>query len=500
MVAGEPMCCTIGTRSNSRRQSKSRRQNKTRRPSNAQGRRPSYLGCSWNVLVSTMIGKLRIMQTRCIGMMEFAKAGVLSALATGYLAAQDPNLEPASTRIRFVSYQQSSGGAGTSEQTSSSERASTVEYVDLQGEKKTGQFVSLDEKQLIVLASQGQESISTEGLLSIERKGASIASTAGMEIESVDGSRWMVKGIEGKDKQWNLQFAEETRLDGFRGDLLSMKLKTLDGPGEASWKSFRDEPRTTDALIVVRPGGALDRIDGIVKEIRGSKVSFDVDGQIVEAGFEKLAGVLWYRKGVDAKSTGNNSGATKFRVDLKDGSQAVCSKLRFADSNLLLSGDWGDEISLPWNWLVRIECGSGKLASVSSLEMLEIRGQRGLSFGAFDSVLVKSTNPKWVTQRDGRKDLLFPGPGEVVFRVPDGMTKFKTRVQRASEADMQSAVSIEVWVDDQIAYRGELSAEENQLEVEANVQSNKRVRLNVAAGGKLKAGSRVQWLEPRLSK
>jgi hypothetical protein len=80
------------------------------------------------------------------------------------------------------------------------------------------------------------------------------------------------------------------------------------------------------------------------------------------------------------------------------------------------------------------------------------------------------------------------------------MTKFKTRVQRASEADMQSAVSIEVWVDDQIAYRGELSAEENQLDVEANVQSNKRVRLNVAAGGKLKAGSRVQWLEPRVSK
>ena len=132
--------------------------------------------------------------------------------------------------------------------------------------------------------------------------------------------------------------------------------------------------------------------------------------------------------------------------------------------------------------------------------MLEISRQSGLSFGPFDSVLAKSSNPKWLTQRDGRKDLLFPGPGEVVFRVPEGMTKFKTRVQRASDADMQSAILIEVWVDDQIAFRGELSAEDNQLDVEANVQSNKRVRLNVAAGGKLKVGSRVLWLEPRVSK
>jgi hypothetical protein len=453
-----------------------------------------------------MNGKSRIMQTRCIGMKEFAKVGILSAFATGYLAAQDPNLQPASTQIRFVSFQQSSVGEGTAEQANTAEQASnsektnTVEYVDLQGEKKSGRFLSLDDKQLIVVASNGQESISTEGLLSIESKGTAIAPTVGMEIESVDGSRWMVRGIEGKDKQWSMQFAEETRLESFRGELLSMKLKALDGAGEASWKSFRDEPRTTDALIVVRPGGALDRIDGIVKEIRGNKVSFDVDGQMVEAGFEKLAGLLWYRKGVDTKSGASNSGATTFRVELKDGSQIVCSEIRLVDSNLLLSGDWGDEISLPWNWLVRIECGSGKLASVSSLEMLEIRGQSGLSFGPFDSVLAKSTNPKWVTLRDGRKDLLFPGPGEVVFRVPDGMTKFKTRVQRASEADMQSAVRIEVWVDDQIAFRGELSAEENRLDVEANVQPNKRVRLNAAAGGKLKVGSRVLWLEPRLSK
>lgn len=482
MVAGESMCCTIGTQRDAMRH------------------RWNDLGRRWNVLASTMIGKLRIMQTRCIGMKEFAKVAILSAFTTGYLAAQDSNLEPSPTRIRFVGFLQESGEATASAQASTLAQNNTVEYVDLQGEKKTGRFLSLDDKQLLIVASQGQESISTEGLLSIERKGVATASTAGMEIESVDGSRWMVQGIEGKDKQWSLQFAEETRLEAFRGELLSMKLKPLDGTGEASWKSFRDEPRTTDALIVVRPGGALDRIDGIVKEIRGSKVSFDVDGQIVEAGFEKLAGVLWYRKGVDTKSGGSNNGAAKFRVELKDGSQVVCSKARLADSSLFLSGDWGDEISLPWNSLVRIECGSGKLASVSSLEMLEIGRQSGLSFGPFDSVLAKSSNPKWLTQRDGRKDLLFPGPGEVVFRVPEGMTKFKTRVQRASDADMQSAILIEVWVDDQIAFRGELSAEDNQLDVEANVQSNKRVRLNVAAGGKLKVGSRVLWLEPRVSK
>jgi hypothetical protein len=69
-----------------------------------------------------------------------------------------------------------------------------------------------------------------------------------------------------------------------------------------------------------------------------------------------------------------------------------------------------------------------------------------------------------------------------------------------AESDLASAVKVEVWVDDQIAFRQELGAGQQGMDIEANVQPNKRMRMQVVVGGKLKVGSRVVWREPRFSK
>jgi hypothetical protein len=306
----------------------------------------------------------------------------------------------------------------------------------------------------------------------------------------------MVQGVEGKDKQWQLRLRDQQEAMLFRGEIESMRLRSLDTNAEAAWASFRKDTRTADALIVVRPGGALDRIDGIVREIREGKVSFDVDGQIVEAGFEKLAGILWYRKDGDGK--GITQGG--YRVELLDGSQIVGSSVQRVGEMIEVQGAWEGTVSIPSQLFASIDCGQGKVALASSLEMLEVRSQSKLSFGAFDAVLSKSELPKWVMQRDGRRDLLFPGPGELVIRVPDGMSKFRSRIERVAESDLASAVKVEVWVDDQIAFRQELGAGQQGMDIEANVQPNKRMRMQVVVGGKLKVGSRVVWREPRFSK
>lgn len=379
-----------------------------------------------------------------------------------------------------------------------SEKISVV-VEDLEGKTVQGDFQSIDAQGVLLRTQEGEKRIAADLLLKVVRSGVdrSEGELGGLiEVLGTDGTRLMVQGVEGKDKQWSLRLKDQQEAMLFRGEVESMKLRSLDTPSEAAWSSFRKDSRTADALIVVRPGGALDRIDGVVREIRGGKVSFDVDGQIVEAGFEKLAGILWYRKEGDRK--GGTQGV--YRVELLNGSQIVCSSMQRAGEMIEVQGAWEGVVAVPSQWLASIDCGQGKLALASSLEMLEVRNQSKLSFGAFDAVLSKSELPKWVMQRDGRRDLLFPGPGEVVIRVPDGMSKFRSRVERASESDLASAVKVEIWVDDQIAFRQDLGAGQQGMDIEANVQPNKRMRMQVVVGGKLKVGSRVLWREPRFSK
>jgi hypothetical protein len=80
------------------------------------------------------------------------------------------------------------------------------------------------------------------------------------------------------------------------------------------------------------------------------------------------------------------------------------------------------------------------------------------------------------------------------------MTKLQTHIQRATEAEARSAISIEVWVDDQIAMRKEIAPDEDSLDLEVPIASEKKIKLVLANKSALNVGTRAVWRQPRLSK
>jgi hypothetical protein len=375
-----------------------------------------------------------------------------------------------------------------------------LRITDIDGQSLNGKLVSLDQDLLVYKPSEstgsGDVSKRTEEILRIDRAGnTSKRGSDQWPIKAglTDGSVLCLQKIDGKEKNWTIQLDEKLAQNGFAGELKYLKLKKLDAKGEDAWEAYIREEIKSDALIVVRPGGALDRVDGVVKEIRDGKVQFDVDGQVVEASVDRLAGVLWYRKQVPVKVKG-------FSVRLSNGSMLVAQKAKVVDDSLQLGGSWGDSLVFPLEWLDSIDCGLDKLAWLSSLVPIESRSTNKGGFGEFDGVLAKTTKPRWIKGEGLNQDLLFSGPGEYLFRAPEGMTKLQTRVQRATEAEARSAISIEVWVDDQIALRKEIAPEEDSLDVDVAIASEKKIKLVLACKSALNLGTRAVWRQPRLSK
>lgn len=382
----------------------------------------------------------------------------------------------------------------------SGQSATSLRFTDIDGQSWDGQLVSLDQDVLVYKPAEVAGGLDAtkklEQIVRIERfsKSPNRGSDAWpIKVGLTDGSILAIQRIEGREKDWRIQLDDRMAQVGFAGELKYLKLKSLDAKGEEAWEAYVREEIKSDALIVVRPGGALDRVDGVVKEIRDGKIQFDVDGQIVEASFDRLAGVLWYRKALSAKPKGVN-------VILSNGSTLFSQKVKLVDDSLQIAGSWGDSLIVPLQWLDAIDCGLDKLAWLSGLMPIDSRSNNKGGFGDFDSMLAKTTKPRWVKGEGSNQDLLFSGPGEYMFRAPEGMTKLQARLQRSSESESRSAILVEVWVDDQIAIRKEIAPEEELLDLEVPIAPEKKIKLVMASKSALNLGTRVLWRQPRLSK
>ena len=382
----------------------------------------------------------------------------------------------------------------------SGQSATSLRFTDIDGQSWDGQLVSLDQDVLVYKPAEVAGGLDAtkklEQIVRIERfnKSPNRGSDAWpIKVGLTDGSILAIQRIEGREKDWRIQLDDRMAQVGFAGELKYLKLKSLDAKGEEAWEAYVREEIKSDALIVVRPGGALDRVDGVVKEIRDGKIQFDVDGQIVEASFDRLAGVLWYRKALSAKPKGVN-------VILSNGSTLFSQKVKLVDDSLQIAGSWGDSLIVPLQWLDAIDCGLDKLAWLSGLMPIDSRSNNKGGFGDFDSMLAKTTKPRWVKGEGSNQDLLFSGPGEYMFRAPEGMTKLQARLQRSSESESRSAILVEVWVDDQIAIRKEIAPEEELLDLEVPIVPEKKIKLVMASKSALNLGTRVLWRQPRLSK
>lgn len=383
---------------------------------------------------------------------------------------------------------------------SNAQSPTTLRFSDIHGQSWSGNLVSLDMENLVYQPSEPagvpERTLKTDEILKIEMASRSPnrnAEVPALKATTTDGSTFSFRKISGKEKNWSIQVTDNLPPIAFGGELKYLKLRKLDNKAQEAWDAYTREEIKSDALIVVRPGGALDRVDGVIKEIRDDKVIFDVDGQVVEPSFERLAGILWFRKPQDS--------AKGCLVRLNNESSLVVQKARLDDQNLELEGSWGSPLRIPLEWLESIDCGLDKIAWVSAIAPLESRSLGTGGFGDFDPVLARSFKPRWVKNQDASgEDLLFSGPGEYLMRAPQGMTRFQTRVQRANESEARSAVLIEVWVDDQIAFKQELAPADESLELEVPVSSEKKIKLALRSKSSLNLGTRTLWKQPRFTK
>ncbi len=374
--------------------------------------------------------------------------------------------------------------------------SSGVRVVALDGSETQGILVSATEQQVVLDDAGRMVNWPGKEIVRVEFSNPKNPAVEPLELSLVDGSKVRGQKLVGSEQAWQFADSSGAALQIGSGMIRSLLVRNVSGELAKAWSESLQQTSDSDSLILLRPGNATDRIDGIIVEVRANSVVLDLDGQVVDVPFEKLVGMIWFRKSQDRVKPA-------IEIQMTDGGVVYAETLRLERDRLEYRSLFGASAQLPLSRLSVLNYSYANLKWLYEISALESKKEKRMDWATSPATLDRALSPRFVSLIDEEPqgadfDLVFPVPGSYTFRVPDGFSRFQARVQRSDTGEKRSAISLEVWQDDQRIAQKQLSPQDDIADLDLPLVSGKKVRLAVVCESPLMIGTAVTWKQPRL--
>jgi len=388
--------------------------------------------------------------------------------------------------------------------------AEMVTVYALDGTKISGNLLVCTESVLKIQTQSGEVELACGTLDRLETSQASGSGLprqpTGTELATlIDGSQVACQGFGGRDDRWTAKSMLGSEWDFPKKSVESLLMGTLTESLRKEWDKAMAEPRSSDEMVVARSGDAMDRASGMVVAITPEVVEFSFDGQVLQAPRKKLLGLLWYRpqeKRVEPA----------IQIRTLDGSIweaisiALSEPTQESNGGLRWTTPCGVEAMASWNEIGEVNFAVANIVWLASQTPLVSKTfQRSLLAGAIpgrDALL----GPRFYSSDSNKstdaksQDLLFSGPSEISFRVPEGFKRFVAKVRRFEKASYSTSVNCKVWIGDSLAWEATMAPDQLETLVDIPVVSEQKLRIVVTCDSDLLLGTQLSWLQPRLTR
>ncbi len=372
----------------------------------------------------------------------------------------------------------------------------------LSGPPVVGTLVAAESNKVIIQTKAGAIEKSAADIGQVRFDNKMDAKTLPVELFMLDGSKAFGDKLTGKSSSgWRLRDSSGNEVSISSKSLKAARFKAIVPELVSPWQSAILETKNADAVIVLRPGNSLDRINGVIIQVQEESITFDLDGQQIEIPIEKLIGLVWFQRDQErVKPT--------IEVSATDHSIWMAESLTLKSNVLELRTSQGQSVSIPLVQISRINYSTANIRWLSDIESLEAVAERQIEFKTPIASLDRAFAPRFVV--NGRaplssslaadKDLYFPSPGYYVFRVPEGFSSMQCRVERTDEGTQRTDLTIEVWQDDQKLSEQPLAHDVDFANLDIPLKSEKKTKLAVICKSKLMIGTEITWKQPRLKR
>ena len=372
----------------------------------------------------------------------------------------------------------------------------------LSGPPVVGALVSADSRGVVVKTENGVIEKLAADIGQVRFANKRHEKSPPVELFMMDGSRAFGDRLTGKSSDgWQLSESTGNKVEIPSKSLKAARLKEILPEIANAWQSAILETSNADAVIVLRPGNSLDRINGVIVQVQETSITFDLDGQQIDIPIEKLVGLAWFQRELQrVKPT--------IEVKVTDHSVWMAESLTLKSNVLELRTPLGQSLSFPIAKILSINYSTANIKWLSEVESLEAVTERQIDFKTPIASLDRALAPRFVV--NGRaplpaslaadKDLYFPSPGHYVFRVPEGFSSLQCRIERTDDGSQRSDLNIEIWQDDQRISEQLLLHDADFADLDIQLKPEKKTKLAVVCKSKLMIGTEVTWKQPRLKR
>ncbi len=350
----------------------------------------------------------------------------------------------------------------------------------------------------IEVQSNGKRKIPFENILRLRFPGAKGTSKqdASMAVELRGGSRIAASSMNSDGK--NVTIACGNGQLVFSSKSISTCLfEKLSEELLPQWKSFVESQVASDMLVLVRSEDSLDKIEGLIGKVTSEFVSFDVDGQIVEAPREKLAGIKYF-------STDKALGQLACVVRDSHRNEWVVSSIISAGDSCTLILNCGESVTLQLADIAEVDLSYGNSRYVADLEPLERSSLPRFQLGIELPDAAKLFGARRVEPKSGPglrgPSVEFVGAGAATYRIPAGFSKLIGSVELKPGGQAFMACRAAVMIENKILWEHNFDTTRKPQEISLAVESDKRLRLVVETKADHPLGDIVIWNQLRLLK
>lgn len=380
----------------------------------------------------------------------------------------------------------------------------TVESLD--GNKTTGMLVGMANEQLTVETADGPVDIPFKQLLTLQPvvAPAPLAADTTVWIELVDGSRLEATSVSIKEGVLTATLRTGSMVSIKTRDILSTRLVELDAEKLADFREITRAEAEGDVLIIRRPSGALDELEGIVQSLDGEILVFDFDGEKIQVEREKIAGIRYFQAG------SRKLPEAMCLVTVVGNSTLVASEMALADGQVTITCAAGPSVTIPLEQLKKFDFSAGNLVYLSDLEPETVKWTPYLSTGPVNQRLARLYRPRRDRTLSGKplvlanqsfvKGLAIHSRTEMTYRLNGDFQLFQSLVGIDPALGENGHVELVVIGNGKQLHRSTITGKDQASEIKIDLQGVTRLTILVDFGEQLDIGDHLLLCNARLTK
>lgn len=381
-----------------------------------------------------------------------------------------------------------------------------VSVKTLDGSTHEGQLEALEADHLVLVTADGRQKLPYRQLLTVKQAKplAAVPDATSVWIELAGGSRLEATALTISEGKANISLRDGRQISLASKEILQGRIIELEGDTLTDFQEITAEEAEGDLLVIRRPSGALDQLEGIIHSLDKDVLVFEFDNEKLPVGREKVAGFRFFQS--DAQQLSKPI----CLVQTTDGCLLVAGQLALAEDTLSVTTVAGSTLEIPLEQLGTLDFSSGNLVYLSDLAMESSNWRPYLSAGAVSETLKRLYRPRRDTTLTGKplvlanqefaRGLAIHSRTEINYRLTDDYRTLQALVGIDPAMGENGHVELVILADGKQLYRQAISGKDDARSIELDLTGVKRLTILVDFGEQLDIGDHLLLCNARLTK